>query len=60
MWMKVTSDPGRAVGVETPMTGLLVSGLVWAKLKQRKTEEFSKQACCRGAGLVCQGLKSPF
>lgn len=47
--MNVNSDPGRVVGVETPMMGLLVSGLVCAKLQQRKTEEFSKQPCCRWA-----------
>lgn len=47
--MNVTSDPGRAVGMETPMMGLLVSGSVCARLEQRKTEEFSKQPCCRRA-----------
>lgn len=48
--MNVNSDPGRAVGVEMPMMGLLVSGLVCARLEQRKAEEFSKTA------MLSQGL----
>ena len=34
----VNSDHDKAVVVETPMMGLLVSGLVWLKVKQRKTK----------------------
>lgn len=41
--MNVNSDHDKAVVVETLMMGLLVSGLVWLKVKQRRTKEFSKQ-----------------
>lgn len=55
----VTSDPGRAGGVETSMMGLLVSGLVCARLKQRKTEEFPKQPCCQWARACWRGDQIP-
>lgn len=40
--MNVNCDHDKAVVVETPMMGLLVSGLFWLKVKQRKTKSFSK------------------
>lgn len=40
--MNVNSDHDKVAVVETLMMGLLVSGLVWLKVKQRKTKKFSK------------------
>lgn len=43
------------------MMGLLVSGLVWAKLKQRKAEEFPQNnRVVSGPGPVCEGTRPRF
>lgn len=41
--MNVNPDRDKAAVVETHMTGLLVSGLILLKVKQRKTKNISKQ-----------------
>lgn len=41
--MNVNPDRDKAAVVETHMPGLLVSGLIWLKVKQRKTKSISKQ-----------------
>lgn len=37
--MNVNPDRDKTAVVETHMTGLLVSGLIWLKVKQRKTKK---------------------
>lgn len=62
--MNVNSDHDKAAVVETLMMGSLVSGLVWLKVKQRKTKEFFQTVTLSSSGcvpvFVCTSIRCIF